>query len=83
MGANEMSFKSGESGNPTGSNNKNRVKKQLETLLIKTIPVIEKEMATATPEARRSFFIGLSNVVFPSKRLPEINKSLKKIRTQC
>jgi hypothetical protein len=68
-----MPFVKGQQANPYGrpkgsKNKKNRVKKHLEGLLEKTLPVIEQEMQAASPEVRRSFFMDLANIAMRSKK---------------
>ncbi|AMR32382.1 hypothetical protein A0256_13600 [Mucilaginibacter sp. PAMC 26640] len=63
MSKNNSSFKPGQSGNPTGSTNRTRLKNRLEGLLEKALPVIEKEFETGSPEVKRELFIGLAGIV--------------------
>ena len=62
-----MAFKKGESGNPSGSSRKTKIKSKIEDLLYKNLDLIEQEMETATPEVRRDFFINLAGAVLPTK----------------
>ena len=65
-----MPFKKGTSGNPYGrtkGTTKAPNKSHLKCALEKSIPQIEIELETATPEARRDFLTDLARVVMSSK----------------
>jgi hypothetical protein len=65
-----MKYITGTSGNPKGrpkGTTKTPTKTRLERLLENSIPQIEKELETATPEARREFFTDLAGVVISAR----------------
>lgn len=69
MAANEKSLKAKESGNPYESDNKSGIKKHRENLLVKVIPIIEKDMVTVSLEASRPFFVYVATVILPLIRI--------------
>jgi hypothetical protein len=67
-----MKYTAGTSGNPKGrpkGTTKTPIKSRIERLLEKSLPRIEEEMETATPEVRREFFTDLAGVVLSANKL--------------
>ena len=64
-----MPFKKGVSGNPSGRKKgkvKTTIKKKIENLLEKNLPIIEAEMDKVSPSERLEFFTDMTRIISPN-----------------